>query len=140
MFGRAGYNHEPVEAVGDAGFQDQRRFHDCNAMRIAAADPFHPLVFMLDHGGMNDGIEFLHAPCTTGMAERDLGKFGPVNTAVGIQDFPSEMADYFLIHRLPGLHQFVRNGVGQNQVRAEFDEHLADHRFAARNPASQPDL
>jgi hypothetical protein len=34
----------------------------------------------------------------------------------------------------------VRDRIRQNQMRAKFDEHLADNGFAARDPAGEADL
>ena len=60
--------------------------------------------------------------------------------SIGIQDFGSEAAYDVLIDGLAGLHEVVRDGVRLDQVRAEFDKHLADDGFAARDAAGQAEF
>ncbi len=82
--------------LGGVGFEDQGSFDDSDGFRIALADLFHPFVFLLDHGGMNDFVEFLDARRrAAGNAECGFGQPGPVDASVGIQDFAAEAADDF---------------------------------------------
>ena len=92
---------------------------------------------MCDHGGMDNFVEFLDARCR---AERGFRQPRSVDASVGIQDFAAEAADNFLIDRAPGLHEPVRDGIGLNQVRAQFGKHLADHGFPARDAASEAEF
>ena len=137
LFGMASHDDETVETAGRARFQDECGFDDGEGVRIALADLFHPLIFLCDHGGMDNLVEFLDPRCR---AERGFSQPRPVDASVGIQDFAAEVADNFLIDRAPGFHQPVRDGIGLNQVCAEFDKHPADHGFAARDTASEAEF
>src|SRR6266446_6696025 len=117
-----------VETTSAARFKDECSFGDGDGVRIAPADLFHPLIFVLDHGGMDNCVEFLKARVrAAGYAERGFRQPGTVDASVGIQDFAAEAADDFLIDRAAGLHERVRDGIGLNQVRAKFDKYLADN-------------
>jgi hypothetical protein len=50
------------------------------------------------------------------------------------------MAHHFVVDRLAGLHQGVRNAVGLDKMRAEGDEHLAHDGLARGNGASEADF
>ena len=59
--------------------------------------------------------------------------FGAVDAEVGIQNAPAEVAHYFVVNRLAGQHQRVRDSVRLHQTHTQGDKHLAHHRFARRD-------
>jgi hypothetical protein len=90
---------------------------------------------------MNDFVEFVDARRrTAGGAECGFGEPGPVDASVGIQDFAAEAADDFPIDGAAGIHEPVRDGIGVGQMCAEFDKHLADDGFAARDAAGEAEF
>jgi hypothetical protein len=82
---------------------------------------------MPDDRGVHNGIEFFHPRKSRvpRRSERQRSQACPVDAAVGIQNLPSEAPYYFLIYRLSRLHQLMRNVVSPDQLRTQFDEHLA---------------
>ncbi len=155
LFGMACDYDEIVETVGGAGFEDEGGFHNSDAIRIAHSNLFHPFVFTCDHGRMDDGIELLYAgwpfgvPCSRVYSHARLSRsgsegsfreFGPVDGPIRVEDRRAEASNNFFIDRAARLHEFVRNGIGLDEMGSEFYEHLADRRFAARNAASQAEF
>jgi hypothetical protein len=138
----AGYNNDSIEALRRAGFQNQCRFDDHNRVSIPLFDFFHPLVLPSDDRGVNDSVQLgdsrRRAFC--GSTECSFRQPRTIHRSIGIENAGSEFPDDFLVRRLPGLHQLVRNLIGLDQLRTEGDEHLADDRFPAGNPAGETDL
>ena len=73
-------------------------------------------------------------------AKRGFGQPRTVDASVGIQNFAAKAADDFLIDRAPGLHEPVRDGIGLDEMSSEFDKHLADDGFAARDAAGEAEF
>ena len=141
LFGMAGHNDQPVETASGARFEDEGSFDDGDGARIAAPDLFHPLVFVRDYSGVDNFVEFPDARGRAARrAERGFGQIGAVDSSVGIQDFAAEAANHFLIDRAAGLHERVRDSIRLDQVRAEFDKHLADSGFAACDAAGEAEF
>lgn len=154
LFGMACDHDETVEAVRGAGFEDEGGFHNSDAIRIARSDLIHPSVFVCDHGRVDDSIELLHtrearAPdrwtqrrvmFSGGGSEGSFREFGPADGPVRVEDRRPEAPNNFFIDGAPRLHEFVRNGVGLDEMGPEFYEHLADRRFAARYAAGQAEF
>jgi hypothetical protein len=59
-------------------------------------------------------------------AERGCSQPGAVHGSVGIQDFTAKMADHFLIDWQAGLHEFMSDHIGLDEMCSEFDEYSAD--------------
>ncbi len=77
---------------------------------------------------MDNFVEFFNARGrTAGCAECRFGQPGTVDASVGIQDFAPEAVHDFLIDRVAGLHERVRDRIRLNQVCAEFDKYLPDN-------------
>ena len=115
------------------------------AFGIAAADFFHPLFLVVNDRGMNNFVEFLYPRRdawrrAAGSSKGGFGQPGTVDGSVRVQDFASKAADNFLVNRPAGLHERVRDRIGLNEVRAEFDEHLAHNRFAAGDTAGKAEF
>ena len=91
---------------------------------------------------MNDAVKFLDAgsPSATGPAECQLGQLTAVDPAIRIQNLAPEMAHHFVVNRLTGLHERVRDLVGLRQARTEGNEHLRHRRFSGRNASGQADF
>src|SRR5258708_2006776 len=117
-----------VKTAGAARFEDERSFDDSDALRISPADFLHPLILVVDHGRMDNCVEFLKArgPAAWG-AKPGFGQPRTVDASIGIQDFAAKAADDFLIDRATRLHKRVRDGICLDQVSAEFDKYLADN-------------
>jgi hypothetical protein len=77
---------------------------------------------------------------TARRAERGFGQPGAVDASVGIQDFAAKAADHFLIHRAARLHEPVRHRIRLDQMRSQFDKHLAHYGFAARDAARKAEF
>jgi hypothetical protein len=93
----------------------------------------HPLILGLDHGRMHNGIQLPNA-----IGESDSGQRGAIDRPIVIENFPAKMTHHFVIHRGSRRIQLVRQQVGLEQMRAAPDQHLADSRFATRDPAGEP--
>jgi len=61
LFRRTGNDDQMVKAIRRARFEDQSSFHNRDRIRIASTDVVHPLVFVRNHGRMDDRVKFLHA-------------------------------------------------------------------------------
>ncbi len=117
-----------VKTAGAARFEDECGFDDSDALRIAPADFLHPFIFVVDHGRMDNCVEFLKARGPAAWAaKRGFRQPRTVDASIGIQDFPAKAADDFLIDRATRLHKRVRDGICLDQMRAEFDKYLADN-------------
>src|SRR5215467_1004718 len=124
-----------IEAVGYYSFEDQRGFYDRYCVRIALADLVHPLIFMLDHGGMNDGVQFQNALFSGSRVffERGLREAAAIDGFVGIDYSAAKTAHDFVVDRTTRLHEPVRDVIGFDEMRAEFHKQIADGGFAARD-------
>src|SRR5258708_9055669 len=83
------------------------------------------------------------------IAEHDRSQAFAINTRAAIaaavsiqtllcnQNFLAESRDYFLVTRLPGLHDLMRDAVRLNYRKAFFVQHRRNRGFAARDAASQ---
>lgn len=141
LFGMASHDDQTVETAGGARFEDQGSFDDDDGVRIASASLFHPLVFIRDHSGVDNFVKFLDARRrSAGHAEGSCAQPGTVDASVRIQDLAAKAADDCLIDRPSGLHEPVRDSIGLDQMRTEFDKQLPDDRFAARDAAGQAEF
>src|SRR5580658_282341 len=141
LFGMAGYDDQTIETPRSARFQDQRSLDNGDGVRIAAANFFHPLVFVRNHGGMNNLVQLLHPRRrAAGLAERGFGQPRTIDASVRIQDLAAKAANHFLVDRAPRLHKRVRDRVGLDQLGAELDKHLADRGLAAGDTASEAEF
>jgi hypothetical protein len=141
LAGIAGHDDQMVETAGAATFQNQGGFDNGDRARIAPANFFHPLVFVRDHGRMDNPVEFLDSRGqATRCAERGCGQPGAVHGSVGIQDFTAKMADYFLIDWPAGQHEFVSDCIGLDEMCSEFHENSADSRLAACDAAGEAEF
>ena len=99
------------------------------------------LILVRDDGGMDNLVEFLNPRSrAAGRSKRGFRQPGTIDASVGIQNLAAEAADDFIIDRLAGLHERVRDGIGLDEMRSEFDEHLADSGFAARDAAGEAEF
>ena len=106
------------------------------------ADLFHPTVFAFDYRGMNYFVEFLNASrlSRAGIAEGGLREARAVDGSVWIENFAAKMANDLVVDGLSGLHEFVGDGIGLDQVRSSPHEHLAYDGFAGGKAASEANL
>jgi hypothetical protein len=127
LAGVAGHDDQMVETASAASFQNQGGFNNGDGARIAPANFFHPLVFVRNDGRMDNPVKFLDSRGQAARcAERGCSQLGAVHGSVGIQDFTAKMADYFLIDWPAGLHEFMSDRIGLDEMCSEFDENSAD--------------
>jgi hypothetical protein len=125
-------DHESIEIFGEAGFDEQSGFDEDGVAKAGAL----PRVELQEHGlldaRMENGVE---ASEFAGVGEDDGGKFGAVDAAGSVGDIGAEFAKDFVVSRLAGFHQTVRDGVGVEYGEAEFAKHGSDGTFAAGDAA-----
>ena len=74
---------------------------------------------MANDGRVDDGVQFADSRGSGWIrTEGGFREFRAVDAAVGIQDGATEVAYDFVIDGLAGLHEFVGNVVGLDEVRA----------------------
>src|ERR1700686_1724495 len=141
LVGIAGHDYQMVETAGAATFQNQGGFNHGDRARIAPANFFHPLVFVRDDGRMDNPVKFLDSRRRAARcAEGGCGQPGAVHGSVGIQDFTAKMADYFVIDWPAGLHEFVSDRIGLDEMCSEFDKNSAHGRLPACDAAGEPEF
>jgi hypothetical protein len=86
-----------------------------------------------DDGGVNDGVEVVEATPLEG----EFSKAGAVETSIWGDDIGAEGADDLGVDEVAGLHHLAAEGVGFNDVRAEFAEEGGDGAFAAAETAGE---
>ena len=84
--------------------------------------------------------DYLNHRTIARVAERGCGQPGAVHGSVGIQDFTAKMADYFLIDRPAGLHEFMSDRIGLDEMCSECDEYSADSRLAACDATGEAEI
>ena len=101
-------------------------------MRISTANLFHPVVLLHNYGGVDDLVQFLHPRrhALARIAERGFRQLRTVYSAIGTQNSTAEAAHDLLINQFAGLHQFMRDPVRLDQVRAQTRKHLTDNGFS----------
>jgi hypothetical protein len=117
---------------GEAGFDEESGFdEDCVAKAGAL-----PGVELQKHGlldaRMQNGVETSEF---AGVGKDDGGKFGAVDAAGSVGDVGAEFAKDFVVSRLAGFHQTVRDGVGVEYREAEFAKHGGNSALAAGDAA-----
>ena len=125
-------DHESIEIFGEAGFDEKSGFDEGG---VAKAGTF-PRVELKEHGlldaRMKNGIE---ASEFVGIGEGDSGEFGAVDAAGTVGDIGAEFAEDFIVSRLAGFHEAVRDGIGVEDREAEFAKHGGDGALAAGDAA-----
>ena len=92
---------------------------------------------------MHDAVEFVDTGgrvfrlaggcCWRG--ECQFGELGAIQAAVGIQDLSPKVADHLVVDGLARTHEFVRDVVGLDQMRAQGYKHFSDGGFAGGDSA-----
>src|SRR5208337_4329584 len=114
-------------------FKDERRLYDGNGGGILREDLVHPLLLGGDHGRVNDGVEVVEAAALEG----EFGEADAIEAAIGAYDFRAECADDLGVDKVAGFHHFAAEGVGFNNVRAQFTQECGDGAFAAAEAACE---
>jgi hypothetical protein len=60
LFRVTGHDNQTVETFFGTRLQNQSSFNHSDRVRIPAADLFHPVVFVLNHGRVNNFVELFH--------------------------------------------------------------------------------
>ena len=130
--GSAEGNHESIEVFGEAGFDEERGFHEGGVAKARAL----PGVELEEHGlldaRMENGVE---ASEFGGIGEGDSGEFATVDPAGSVGEIGAEFAEDFVVSGLAGFHEPVRDGIGVEDREAEFAKHGGDDAFAAGDAA-----
>src|SRR5581483_9283208 len=133
LLGAARYHHHLVEPAAHPGSPDERSLHDRHPCRAFTRHLRQPLLLPGDHRRMNQPVQLLHAA----VAERKLRQPRTVNRPIGIDDLRTKMSHHVVVHRLAGLHEFVRDHIGLKKMGPQLDEHAAHDALTARYAAGQ---
>ncbi len=130
--GGAEGDHESIEMFGETGFDEQSGFHEDGVAKAGAL----PRIELQEHGlldaRMKNGVETSEL---VGVGEDDGREFGAIDAAGSVGNVGAEFAKDFVVSRLAGFHQTVRNGVGVEYRKTEFAKHGGDGAFAAGDAA-----
>jgi hypothetical protein len=109
-----------------------------------ASQPRKLAVFLGENQRMNDGIEAREACPAGGVTGKDDCReacavdAGPVVRCRGARQYlAAECAQHFVVGRLAGFDQSMRNLIGFDDVAAQLAHHLRDGAFAASDPAGE---
>ena len=128
LLGSAEDDHESVEIFCESGFDEKRGFHEGGITKAGASPGVELDKHGLLHAGMENGIE---ASEFGGIGENDGGEFGTVDASGALGEIGSEFTNDFIVSRLAGFHELVREGVGVKDREAEFAKNCSDSAFAA---------
>jgi hypothetical protein len=117
-----------VEIFVNAGFDEEGGFNEGGIAHALAL----PIVELTqdDFGdaGMDDGVEAVEAGA---IVENDGAEFCAVNAAIRGEDGGPKFAKDFVVGGPAGFDEFVGEGVGIENGKAEFAEHGGNGAFAA---------
>jgi len=132
LIGSAEGDDESIEVFGEAGFDEESSFDEGGVANARTL----PDVELEEHGlfdaGMENGVE---ASEFVGIGEGDGGEFAAVDSSERVGEIGAEFAEDFVVSRLVGLHQTVRDGIGVEDRKAEFAKHASNGALAAGDAA-----
>ena len=134
LLGFAPSDHQALECLVNASFDDEGRFDKSNIAR-ALTLPFLELTRDdFRDPRVDDGVQAVELGA---IAKNDGGKFGAVDAAAGVGDGRPEFLKNFVIGRLAGLYELVGEGVGIEDGEAQVAEHGGDGAFAAGDASGE---
>ena len=137
LFRRAPGDDETVEFCGHAGFDKQRSFDEGGGVSAFFLPVFELAENDLVNARMKNGVEPREL---CGIGENDGSKFVAVDAAGRVGEIGAERLQNFVVSDLPGFHQFVGDGIGVQNRKAEFTENHGDSTFAAGDAAGEAEL
>jgi hypothetical protein len=134
LIGAAPGDDEAVEIFVVTRFHEQGGF-DEGGGSSAVTGPFVELaVCGCFYARVKDDVE---AGELCVVVENDCGQLCAIDAIVWIEDGGAEFAEDFVVGRLAGLDEFVREGIGVENVEAEFAQHGGDRGFAGGDAACE---
>ena len=128
LFRGAEGDDKSIEVFGEAGFDEKSSLDEGGVANARTL----PSVELEEHGlfdaGMENGVQ---ASEFVGIGEGDGGEFAAVDAAGGVGEIGPEFAEDFVVSRLAGLDQTVRDGIGVEDREAEFAKYGGNGALAA---------
>jgi hypothetical protein len=127
LLGAAPGDYEAIEILVIAGFDEQRGF-DEGGLASAIACPFRKFLVNGDFDArVKDRVE---ASEFGRVGEDNGGEFCAIYASVVGEDRGAEFANDFVVSGLAGLDEFVGEGIGVEDVEAQFAKHGGDGGFS----------
>src|SRR6266852_568284 len=130
-------DHQAVETLVVAGFDQQRRLHDHHRARLSARQLGELAIQGVHDAGMDDAVQAFEPG---GVGEDDRGELGAVNAAVGGAHLATKLFEDLVVSGLAGLNQAARERVGIEYAAAELAHHCGHGALAAGNPSGEADV